>query len=228
MSKIKIYNQQGETTMDYELDPKVFDIEVNEGLVHQAVVAQMANQRQVLAHTKGRSEVKGGGKKPWRQKGTGRARAGSSRSPIWIGGGVTFGPTKERNFSKSLPIKMKRKALTMVLSDKVRNQAMAVLEKIDLKEAKTKESDKLVKIIENKILIREGQNKDKADKRNMLVLIEKKDDNITRSLKNLVGVEVKRIENINIVGLLKYHDLVLTLDGVKELEKIYGQKNKKI
>ncbi len=229
--QIKIYNQQGEAIMDYELDPKVFDIEVNEGLVHQAVVTQMANQRQVLAHTKGRSEVRGGGKKPWRQKGTGRARAGSSRSPIWIGGGVTFGPTKERNFSKSLPIKMKRKALTMVLSDKVNHQAMIVLEKIDLKEAKTKESDKLVKTIENKILknsssLREGRDKDKFDKRSILILIEKKDDNITRSLKNLVGVEVKRIENINIVDLLKYHDLVLTLDGVKGLEKIYGKKSK--
>ena len=100
--KIKVYNQKVEEAGEMKLSDKIFNVEANNALLHQAMVAQMSNERQVLAHTKSRSEVRGGGKKPWKQKGTGRARAGSSRSPIWIGGGVTFGPTKERNFSKNI------------------------------------------------------------------------------------------------------------------------------
>ena len=102
MLKAEIYNQKGEKVGDLKLSDKIFDVKVNESLVHQAAVTQMGNERQVLAHTKQRAEVRGGGKKPWKQKGTGRARAGSTRSPIWIGGGVTFGPTKNRNFSKNI------------------------------------------------------------------------------------------------------------------------------
>ncbi|MCK4554466.1 50S ribosomal protein L4, partial [Candidatus Parcubacteria bacterium] len=114
---VKIYNQKAEAVGDIKLSDKVFGVKANEPLVHQAMVAQMSNERQVLAHTKDRSEVRGGGRKPWKQKGTGRARAGSIRSPIWKGGGVTFGPRKDRNFSKNINKKMKQNAMLMVLSD---------------------------------------------------------------------------------------------------------------
>jgi len=136
--KINVYNQAAEQVGDIKLSDKVFGIKLNEALIHQAMVTQMANERQVLAHTKDRSEVRGGGKKPWRQKGTGRARAGSSRSPIWIGGGVTFGPTKDRNFKKKINQKMKQKAILMVFSDKAVSENIAVLDKIETSEFKTK------------------------------------------------------------------------------------------
>ncbi|MFH1900140.1 MAG: 50S ribosomal protein L4 [Patescibacteria group bacterium] len=142
--KIDIYNLKAEKVKEVELNPAIFGVEIKEGLIHQVVIAQMANRRKVLAHTKDKSEVRGGGRKPWRQKGTGRARHGSSRSPIWIGGGVTFGPTKERNFSQKINKKMKKKALFMCLSDRVNDKQLALLDKLELKEAKTKELSKLL------------------------------------------------------------------------------------
>ncbi len=145
MIKLDIYNQKGEKTGSVELSEKVFGVKINDNLVHQAVVAQRANTRQVLAHTKGRAEVRGGGRKPWRQKGTGRARAGSSRSPIWIGGGITFGPTKERNFKKDINKKMKQKAVLMAISDRVKNNAMFVFEDLKMKDFKTKDFNKILK-----------------------------------------------------------------------------------
>jgi large subunit ribosomal protein L4 len=120
------------------LPKEIFDVEINPDLIHQVVVAQTANRRRVIAHTKGRGEVRGGGKKPWRQKGTGRARHGSIRSPLWKGGGVTFGPTKERTFKKEINKKMKRKALFMVLTAKAKNNLLLVLDKIILEQPKTK------------------------------------------------------------------------------------------
>src|SRR3989339_389516 len=130
--EVKIYNQKAEETGNLTLKDKVFGVKLNETLVHQAAVTQAANNRQVLAHTKTRAEVRGGGKKPWKQKGTGRARAGSSRSPIWIGGGVTFGPLKERNFKKDINKKMKQKAMFMVISDRVASEAMAILDEVKM------------------------------------------------------------------------------------------------
>ena len=127
--KIKIYNQNAEAAGEMELSPKVFGVKVNHDLIHQAVVTQMANERQVIAHTKDRSEVRGGGRKPWAQKGTGRARHGSSRSPIWIGGGVTFGPRNDRNFKMRLNRKMKQNAMLMALSDKAAGDNFIVFDK---------------------------------------------------------------------------------------------------
>ena len=150
--KIKVYNQAAEPVKDLELSANIFNVEASHELLHQAMVAQMANSRQVLAHTKDRSEVSGGGKKPWKQKGTGRARAGSSRSPIWIGGGVTFGPTKDRNFKKKINQKMKQKAIFMVLSDRVKNNALVVLDSLELAEFKTKKFNEILSAIEKKIL----------------------------------------------------------------------------
>ncbi|MFA5318287.1 MAG: 50S ribosomal protein L4 [Patescibacteria group bacterium] len=219
--KVKVYNQKCEEIGEQDLNPDIFGLKINEALVHQAATAQMANQRQVLAHTKTRAEVSGGGKKPWRQKGTGRARAGSSRSPIWIGGGITFGPRKDRNFSKKINDKMKQKAILMVFSDRAKSDKMAVLDKIELKEAKTKKAVEIIKNIENKIL----SEKDKKVKRSVLVLIEDKKEDVKRAMANIEGAKMLNLNNINVVDLLKYRNLILTADAIKKIEERYG-KNK--
>jgi large subunit ribosomal protein L4 len=216
-TKIKVYNQKAEEAGEIKLSDKIFKIEVNEALVHQAMVAQMSNERQVLAHTKSRSEVRGGGKKPWRQKGTGRARAGSSRSPIWIGGGVTFGPKKDRNFSKNINKKMKQKAIFMVLSDRLLSNKLAIIEKIDIKEYKTKDIDKTIKNFEEKVIKEDI----KKNKRSVLLINDKKDDKIKYSSRNLEGLKTINTENINILDLLKYRNLVITKKTIEKLEKIY-------
>src|SRR3989338_7773386 len=138
MTKFPVYNVNGEKVSDVELNPDIFGVAIKPQLVQHAIVIQQANARQVLAHTKNRGEVAGGGRKPWRQKGTGRARHGSTRSPIWIGGGVTFGPRNERNFEKKINKKMKRKALLMALSTKVADSQLVIFDDLKMKEAKTK------------------------------------------------------------------------------------------
>lgn len=232
MPKANIYNQKGEQVGDLKLSDKVFGVKVSEALVHQAVVTQMANERQVLAHTKGRGEVRGGGKKPWKQKGTGRARSGSSRSPIWIGGGVTFGPTSARNFSKKINRKMKQKALFMVLSDKLAGDNFIVLEKLEASEFKTKEMDAVLKNlekifgklkVEKEVKPAEGKKTKtvKIAKRSILIINGKKDDKAKYSSRNLTGVKLINLENINIVDLLKHKNLILTVDAIKKLEEQY-------
>ncbi len=237
MPNIKIYNQKGEPVGDLKLSDKIFNVKINEALVHQAVVTQMANERQVLAHTKGRSEVRGGGKKPWKQKGTGRARAGSSRSPIWIGGGVTFGPTSARNFSKKINKKMKQKAMFMVLSDKVASGNLTVLDKLEIGEFKTKLfNDMLNNLLGDKQMTDDNKNNETTEKgkqknkktkkqikKSVLVVNDKKDDKVKYSGRNLVGVEVINLDNINIVDLLRYRDLIMTSEAVKRLEEKYKQ-----
>ncbi|MCX6792765.1 MAG: 50S ribosomal protein L4 [Candidatus Falkowbacteria bacterium] len=215
MISYKVYNQKGETVSDIELSDKVFGQKKNEALVHQAVVAQMSNERKVLAHTKDRSEVRGGGKKPWRQKGTGRARAGSSRSPIWIGGGVTFGPTKNRNFSKDLNVKMKQKAMCVVLSDKVACNNLAVLDNLAITEYKTKDFKKIVDVIDSKILPNEG-------KKGSLLMIDAKPEAVTKSsARNLTNVKLITVENVNLLDIIKYKNIVVTQEALKVLEERY-------
>lgn len=235
--KINVYNQKGEQTGDMKLSEKVFGVKINEALVHQACVTQMANERQVLAHTKIRSEVRGGGRKPWAQKGTGRARAGSNRSPIWIGGGVTFGPLKTRNFKKKINKKMKQKSILMVLSDRVANKNLIVLDKIEIAEYKTKIFDNILKDLEKKILpkaenniLKDSTKEEKAknqrkpiQKRSILLVIDKKDEKTKFSAKNLVGVEIINRENINIVDLLKYRNLIIAKQAVEKLEEKYSK-----
>ncbi|MEI6835639.1 MAG: 50S ribosomal protein L4 [Candidatus Falkowbacteria bacterium] len=211
--KIKVYNQTAELVHDLELSDKVFGVKSNAELLHQAVVTQMGNERQVLADTKDRSEVRGGGKKPWKQKGTGRARVGSSRSPIWTGGGVTFGPTSDRNFSKKINKKMKQKAILMALSDKLASGTLVVLDSLNLEEFKTKKFNEILTAVENKIL--------NSDRRNILVINDTKDDKVKYSARNLKGTEIINLENINIVELLKYKNLLLTETAVKTLEERY-------
>ncbi|MDD5290651.1 MAG: 50S ribosomal protein L4 [Patescibacteria group bacterium] len=231
--KINIYNQKAEVAGEMELDGKVFGVPANKNLVHQAVVTQMANRRQVLAHTKDRSEVRGGGKKPWRQKGTGRARSGSSRSPIWKGGGVTFGPNRDRNFSKKINKKMRQKAIIMALSDKVASGNFLVMEKLDIDSYKTKIFNKIIegmeKVLNKNLKPEAGAKKtgEKAEKlskkfkRSVLIINDKKDEKVKYSGRNLAGAEIINLENINILDLLKYRDLILTVDGVKKLEERY-------
>jgi len=189
--KLSIYNIKAEVVGEQELNPRVFDVAVNESLVHQAAVTQQANERQVLAHTKDRGAVRGGGKKPWRQKGTGRARAGSSRSPLWRGGGVTFGPTKDRNFSKKMNVKMKRKAICMVLSDKVHHNEFLILDSIDFKNGKTKPAVAVLKTLEKNVL-----QPDAKAARSMLIITDSKNELAQRALRNVVAVSFIPIQNI--------------------------------
>lgn len=216
--KIKVYNQNSESAGEIELSPKVFGVKMNSALVHQAVVAQMAGQRKVIAHTKDRSEVRGGGRKPWKQKGTGRARHGSSRSPIWIGGGVTFGPRNDRNFKKRINKKMKQNALLMVLSDKAPSDNFIILDKLEMAEFKTKIFNKIINGFESKIL-----KQDKKAKRSFLVVVDKCDEKTSYSSKNLPGIKLINVGNINIVDLLKYKNLILNKAAVEKLAVIYGK-----
>ncbi len=213
--KIKVYNQTAEPVKDLELSENIFAIEANHELLHQAMVTQMANCRQVLAHTKDRSEVSGGGKKPWKQKGTGRARVGSSRSPIWIGGGVTFGPTKDRNFKKKINQKMKQKAIFMVLSDRVKNNSLVVVDNLELAEYKTKKFNEIITAVEKKILNNE--------RRNILVINDSKDEKLKYSGRNLTGTKIINLENINLVDLLNYKNVLLTEKAIEAFTKLYNK-----
>lgn len=218
--KTNIYNQNGEIVSELKLSDKVFAVKINEDLIHQAMVTQAANERQVLAHTKTKAEVRGGGKKPWKQKGTGRARAGSSRSPIWIGGGVTFGPRKDRNFSKKINKKMKQKAITMVFTDRLAENNLAVVDKIEMKEFSTKKFNDFVKKIEN---VFPNENKTKKSKRSILFVNDIKDEKVVLSSRNLVGFDIINLENINIIDLLKYKNLVITESAIKNINDRYSK-----
>lgn len=237
--KVKVYNQNAQAIRDAELSPKVFEAKANPGLIHFAIVAQMANNRQVLAHTKDRSEVRGGGRKPWKQKGTGRARAGSRVSPIWKGGGITFGPLKERNFSKKINKKEKQLAILAALSDKAENNALVALDKFDLADHKTKAFNKIIEKLNALFGAQEQENKKtekqdnaetpnpqppkpKTPKKSILILDESKNENLKRAGNNLKGLNILNLENINIVDLVKYRNLILTVDGIKALEEKYN------
>ncbi|MBT4349879.1 50S ribosomal protein L4 [bacterium] len=207
--KVKLYDFAGKELGEEKLNADFFGVKVNPDLVQQVSVAQMANSRQVLAHTKGRAEVRGGGKKPWKQKGTGRARHGSTRSPIWIGGGITFGPTKQRNFSKQVNKKVKKAALSMVLSDKVAHDGLILVESYNLPEAKTKE----LSLALNKL-----PNKGKST----LVVTKSAEDNIVRASKNLPKVDTIQYSSLNIVDLMKHQYVLVSKELLSKVEKHYS------
>jgi large subunit ribosomal protein L4 len=219
--KISVYNQEGEEVGKQELNPAIFDIKIKPEVIHQVVVAQMANARQVLAHTKTRGEVRGGGKKPWKQKGTGRARAGTIRSPLWKGGGIVFGPTKERNFSQKINKKVKKKALFMTLTDKVKSNLMIILDKFFLKEGKTKE---FLKVLNNLDKLFPLINK-KSQKKNILIAIESKNENLVRATKNVSGIETIRADCLNVIDLLKYKYFLIAQKGIEKIEETYLKSN---
>lgn len=202
----KLYNQKGENTGKIELPKNVFDLPWNQDLIHQVVVSMQANLRTPVAHAKGRSEVRGGGKKPWRQKGTGRARHGSSRSPIWRGGGVTHGPLKEKNYSKKINKKMKKKALFTVLSQKLRDNEILFLDNIILTQPKTKEASGIIKNF-SKI---KGFEKIETKRKNKAILaLAKKEEGILRSFRNVSGIHISEPKNLNVLDLLTYKYLIL-------------------
>jgi large subunit ribosomal protein L4 len=205
-----VYNLQGEKTGTIELPAKIFGVEINNDLLYQAVNIQMANRRVHLAKVKARGEVRGGGKKPWRQKGTGRARHGSIRSPLWRGGGITFGPAQKKVFARKINKKAKRKALFMALSSKVRDKELFVLEKLKLKEPKTK----LIAGILNKIFPRQLKS--------ILITISKKDENIIRAIRNLPYARTIAADSLNVMDLLSFKYLLLDKEAIKVIEKIYG------
>ncbi len=204
---VKVYNQEGKKIESVELPAEIFALSMNNDLVHQAVVSQMTNARQVLAHTKDRSEKRGGGRKPWRQKGTGRARHGSIRSPIWRGGGVTFGPSKERVFTKKINKKMKRQALFMALSSKVKDKEMILLDKIELTEAKTKE---MIKVLNNLKI-----------NKTVLVVLDKTNQKIIRAANNIPKIKTIRADSLNVVDVLSYKYLLMLQGAIEIIKQTY-------
>jgi large subunit ribosomal protein L4 len=213
-----VYNYKAEEVGTIALPEKIFKVKKNGDLLNQALVTYLANQRQVLAHTKTKGEVRGGGKKPWKQKGTGRARAGSSRSPLWIGGGVTFGPRNERNFKKKINRKMNQRAIFMVLTDRFNDSSLAILENLEMTEYKTKSFNEMLKQLENKIFKVDA----KKEKRSVLLINDKNTEQTKVSGRNLSGVELINLDNINIFDVLKYKKIVLTQNAVKILEERYN------
>ncbi len=209
--KVDLYNQKGEITGSVALPKEIFEVKLNTDLVHQIVVSQMANKRQISAHTKDRSEVRGGGKKPWRQKGTGRARHGSIRSPLWKGGGVTFGPRNEKVFEKDVPKKMRRKALFMVLSEKAKNNLLIVLDELKTNNPKTKEVAKILKKLPSK---------DKS----LLIVLPEYDKNVFLAARNIKKTSISEARNLNVLDLMSSKYLLMPKESVKTIEKTFLKK----
>lgn len=212
MVKIKVYNQEGKEVGQEKLNSDIFEIEPKEDIIHQVVVNILSNRRHIFAQAKTKAEVRGGGRKPWRQKGTGRARAGSIRSPLWRAGGATFGPVKERNYFKKINKKLKKKALFMCLSDKVKEERLFVLDKLEVKEIKTKT---FFNILSNLIPDYKTSKKNKK----VLLGLSEKDLNIIRSAQNIENLKTMPVTDLNIIDCLKAKYLVTTLSGLKKLEK---------
>ena len=206
MANVSVYNIEGKEVGSIELNDAVFGVEVNEHLVHMAVVNQLANNRQGTQSAKTRSEVSGGGRKPWRQKGTGHARQGSTRAPQWTGGGIVFAP-KPRDYSFKMNKKEKRIALLSALSSKVADNKIVVLDAFNLDEIKTK---KFAEVMSNL----------KVDK--ALVVIEGENKNVVLSGRNIPTVKVSATNEINTYDVLKYETLVVTKAAVEKLEEVYA------
>ncbi len=205
---VKVLNQKGKEVGEARLPKEIFEVKMNSDLVHQVVLVQMANQRQITAKVKTRAEVRGGGRKPWRQKGTGRARVGSIRSPIWRGGGVTFGPTTEKVFKKKIPKKMRRKALFMVLSAKAKENLLLVLDKLEIEKAKTKAMAEIL----NKLFLKKGSG---------LVVLLQKDENIIKATRNIPKTATMQAKDLNVLDLLSYKYLVIPREAIKIIKDTF-------
>lgn len=206
MPTVGLFNKEGQKVGDLALSEKVFGVEVNQYAVHQVVVALLANKRQGTQSTKTRAEVSGGGIKPWRQKGTGRARQGSIRAPQWIHGGIVFAP-KPRDYRVSVPKSMRRVAMKSALTSKVAENEIIVLENLDFAAPKTKEMVKVLNAFEAK----------KA-----LIVVAESNENVYKSARNIEGVEVIPVNNINVYDILKYDNLIITQDAVSKIEEVYA------
>lgn len=208
MASVDVFNQNGEKVESIELDDSIFNAEIKEDLVQRVVVWQLAKRRSGTACTKTRGQVRGGGKKPWRQKGTGRARAGTSRSPIWTGGGTVFGPSP-RSYATSLPKKVRKAALISVLSSKFQNDLLKVVDNIELSEPKTKLFAQTVKNL--------GIDQEKA-----LFVTPEKNENLVRSSRNIYKVLVLPTEGLNVYDLLKFDRLVLLKSSIPMIQERLG------
>lgn len=206
MPKVGLYNIEGSQIGDMELNASVFEVPVNEAAMHQVILALLANKRQGTQSAKTRAEVRGGGAKPWRQKGTGRARHGSTRSPIWAHGGVSFAP-KPRSYRMSIPKSMKRVAMKSALSSKVKDETLMVLDSLKMEAPKTKTIAELLK---------------KLDVKKALIVTGDVEMNAYKSVRNMEGVTLVPCNNINVYDIIKYETLILTQDAVKKLEEVYA------
>ena len=206
MANVSVYNMEGKEVDKIELSDAVFGVEVNEHLVHMAVVAQLANKRQGTQKAKTRSEVSGGGRKPWRQKGTGHARQGSTRAPQWTGGGVVFAPTP-RDYTIRLNKKEKRLALKSVLTNCVNENKFIVLDELKFDEIKTKKMQAVL---------------DALDVSKALVVLNENDTNVVKSASNIANIQTALTNTINVYDILKYNTVVVTKDAVKTIEEVYA------
>ena len=206
MANVSVLNMEGKEVGSMELNDAVFGVEINEHLVHQAVVLQLANNRQGTQKAKTRSEVSGGGRKPWRQKGTGHARQGATRAPQWTGGGVVFAPVP-RDYSFKMNKKEKRAALKSVLTSKVQENKFIVLDELKLAEVKTKEMKKVL---------------DNLKVNNALVIIGDDSENVALSARNIAGVQTASVNTINVFDMLKYNTIIATKTSVASIEEVYA------
>lgn len=206
MPTVGLFNKEGNRIEDIQLNDKVFAVEVNADAMHQVVVALLANKRQGTQSAKTRAEVRGGGIKPWRQKGTGRARQGSIRAPQWIKGGVVFAP-KPRDYRMSIPKSMRRVAMLSALTSKVQNDEMIVLDSLTLEAPKTKEIVKMLNAF---------------DAKKTLIVTAEANETVYKSARNIEGVAVLPVNNINVYDLLKYPKVIMTKDAVSKIEEVYA------
>ena len=216
--KTDLYNQEGEVIHKIEIPDKIFNISINQDLVHQAVLAQDANSRLSLAHAKDRSEVRGGGKKPWRPKGTGPQGDGSIRSPIWVGGGVTHGPIKSRIFQKKINKTMKRNALLMVLSSKVKDNKVLFIDKLFLEGYKTKQLVSILSRLAGKF---QNYKKTKIKQDSILILNNGQDKNLNIASKNIPYLLNLRSDSLNIKDILVNKYLIVLEETLPTIEKMY-------
>ena len=206
MPTVGLFNKEGQKVGDIQLSESVFAVEINQDAVHQVVVAQLANKRQGNQSTLTRAEVSGGGIKPWRQKGTGRARQGSTRSPQWTHGGVVFAP-KPREYRISVPKSMRKVAMKSVLTSKVVENEIIVLESLDFEAPKTKDVIKMLKAL---------------DVKKALIVVSESNENVYKSARNIEGIAVIPVNNINIYDILKYEKFVITKEAVSKIEEVYA------
>ena len=207
MASAPLYDQAGKKVGQVELDARVFDVKPQAGLIEQAIVTILANRRQVLSHTKTKGEVRGGGRKPWRQKGTGRARQGSIRSPQWKGGGVIFGPRKNRNYEKKMNVAAKRKALLMALTDKVQSERFVVLNDLKLSAAKTKELSAVLKNL--------------PQRKSSLVVTTVHQPDLVKASRNIPGIEVIRADSLNVYDIVAHQQMIVMEPALPTIVKTF-------
>ncbi|PKM83852.1 MAG: 50S ribosomal protein L4 [Firmicutes bacterium HGW-Firmicutes-13] len=206
MPKLALYDTEGNQVGEVDLNPEIFDVKVNEALMHSVVLMQLANRRKGTSFTKTRGEVRGGGRKPWRQKGTGRSRHGTIRSPLWVGGGTTFGP-RPRDFGYTMPKKARKYAIKSALTSKVKAGAIKVLEKLTMEQPKTKD---MAKILAN---LKTGKK--------VLVVTGDQDNNVVKSARNIPGVKTLPAYQLNVYDILNCENLILTEEAVHRAEEVF-------